>query len=176
MNQITWRNGLLSALAIVAIMISSAARAEEGKETAQQPVHFFALTEENLASYEAATANLEKVAAALRATPPPEEEGENDGSTEAVIGALTAGCEKTEPFRTAVAGAKLSCRDYAVMNITLMQAGILSLGYKDGGVKFLERMPGGATGHVRANIEFVMARKERIDTVTAKQMRVFSPE
>lgn len=149
--------------------IALAAHAEEP----QQPVHYFALTDENLASYEAATANLEKVAEKLRTALPPENE-ENDGSPDALIAALTKTCEKTAPFRTAVEGAKVSCRDFTLMNVTLMQAGILALGYEKRGAEFLERVPGGTTGHVRANIEFVIKRKERLDALTAKQRQIFS--
>lgn len=140
----------------------------------QQPVHFFQLTDEGLAKYETATANLEKVAATLRETEPPAPE-KDDGSADAFLNGFINACEKVAPFKRAVEDATLTCRDFAVTNIALMQASILSLGYKKDGVAFLEGFPGGARGHVRANVEFAMKRAERIAALAAKQERIFSP-
>ncbi|MGH9456577.1 MAG: hypothetical protein ACRD2J_02940 [Thermoanaerobaculia bacterium] len=172
------RSRFVSALILIAVVAIVPASSAEESDESKQPVHEYELTTAGLEKFEKTVANLEKVAKTLREAGPPEEEedGEDDGSTEKMIAAMTRVCERIDVFRTAVDEAGFSCRDYTLFNITLMQASMLGYGYEARGEEFLESFPGGTTERVRANLRFAIDNKERIRKVGERQQKIFAPE
>lgn len=158
-----------------------AAIAGEPKEPPRQPVEFFALTEERFAKYSKALENLEPVAAELAKAAREEEkrrqekkEKTDDSSPDAIIGLIADLCDRIGVFRKAVRDAGLACREYALIDVTLMQASVLSVGYEQRGEEFLKSFPGGTGGEVKANLAFVIARKEAIGALIERQRKVFA--
>ena len=138
-----------------------------------QPVDEVKLTPKVLGQYGKATANLVKAKSAVKREIEQQKQERGDGSTEAVIAALTRGCEQAPSFQGAVTAAELTCRDYALLNLALMQASILALGVEKRGDEFFDSIEGGASKTLRENVRFVLAHKAEVENLGRQQRTLF---
>ena len=158
-------------LAIALSAVSFAPLQAEKKVEPAQPVDTFLLTDNGFEKYRKATASLVASAATIKKEMPRETKSEDD-STEGVIKSMTAQCEKVAVFKSTVNKAELTCREYALTTIVLMQASILGFGVEREGEEFYKRMPE-ATKTLRANVKFAIANKEAITKLNTDQRKAF---
>lgn len=161
--------------AAIVAMVAVPAFAEE-PEQPKQPIGYFELSDDLLTKYEKATQNLARAGEGLkRALKKQEKEAKqkDDASVDATIAAMTEGCETVPEFASAVQDAGLSCREFTLFNITIMQASILSLGFQAHGEKFLDSFHGFQGEHLRANVEFAIAHEDELQKVRGDLQRIF---